>query len=106
VLLGGALTTLYPADVDEAFGLVMAESMACGTPVIALRRGSVPEVVELGRTGLIVDRPEDMADALDEVHRLDRDDCRRRVEERFSTEPLVRFYEQAFVRALSDGYGG
>jgi glycosyltransferase involved in cell wall biosynthesis len=105
-LLGGALATLYPVDVEEAFGLVMAESMACGTPVIALRRGSVPEVVEHGCTGVIVDRPEEMAAAVDEVRRLERDDCRRRVEERFSTEPLVRSYEQAFVRALADGYEG
>jgi glycosyltransferase involved in cell wall biosynthesis len=105
-LLGGALATLYPVDVEEAFGLVMAESMACGTPVIALRRGSVPEVVEHDRTGFVVDDADAMVRALDEVERLERTACRARVEARFSADPLVRSYEQAFVRALSDGYDG
>jgi glycosyltransferase involved in cell wall biosynthesis len=88
-------------DVEEAFGLVMAESMACGTPVIALRRGAVPEVVDDGRTGIVVDDPAQMAAAVDEVGKLDRARCRLHVEEHFSTEQLVASYEQAFVRALA-----
>jgi glycosyltransferase involved in cell wall biosynthesis len=100
-LLGGAVATLYPVDVEEAFGLVMAESMACGTPVIALRRGAVPEVVDDGRTGFVVDEPAQMAAAVDKVGKLDRARCRLHVEEHFSTEQLVASYEQAFVRALA-----
>ena len=100
-LLRGGLATLYPVDVEEAFGLVMAESMACGTPVIALRRGAVPEVIDDGRTGIVVDEPAQMAAAVDEVGKLDRAQCRLHVEEHFSTKQLVASYEQAFVRALA-----
>jgi glycosyltransferase involved in cell wall biosynthesis len=82
----------------------MAESMACGTPVVALRRGSVPEVVEQGRTGFIVDHAEDMARAVGDVRALDRRECRRHVEERFSAERLTKSYESAFVRALAGAY--
>jgi glycosyltransferase involved in cell wall biosynthesis len=80
---------------------VMAESMACGTPVIALRRGAVPEVVEHGRTGFVVDDVDAMAPAVAQVSQLERTECRRHVEERFSAEQLVTSYENAFVRALS-----
>jgi glycosyltransferase involved in cell wall biosynthesis len=100
-LLGGALATLYPVDVEEAFGLVMAESMACGTPVIALRRGAVPEVVEHGRTGFVVEEVGEMAPAVADLSQLERAECRRHVEERFSAEQLVTSYENAFMRALA-----
>jgi glycosyltransferase involved in cell wall biosynthesis len=100
-LLGGALATLYPVDVEEAFGLVMAESMACGTPVVALKRGSVPEVVEHGRTGFVVEELGEMAPAVAEISHLERAECRSHVEERFSVEQLVTSYENAFVRALA-----
>jgi glycosyltransferase involved in cell wall biosynthesis len=100
-LLGGALATLYPVDVEEAFGLVMAESMACGTPVIALRRGSVSEVVAHGRSGFVVDEPHELAAAVGWARRLDRGECRRVVEERFSAARLLRSYESAFKRALA-----
>jgi glycosyltransferase involved in cell wall biosynthesis len=103
-LLGGARATLYPVDVEEAFGLVMAESMACGTPVVALRRGSVPEVVEHGRTGFVVESAGELAAAAVDVGRIERRECRQTVEGRFSAEQLVRAYERAFARAVSNDY--
>ncbi len=71
-LLQNARATLFPISWEEPFGLVMIESMACGTPVIATRCGAVPEVIEHGRGGLIVDDHDEMVDAIAEADRLDR----------------------------------
>ena len=76
-LLRNARATLFPIDWEEPFGLVMIESLACGTPVIATRRGSVPEVIEHGRTGMVVERHADFAAAVAEIDRIDRAGCRR-----------------------------
>ncbi len=88
-LLQHARATLFPISWEEPFGLVMIESMACGTPVIATRFGAVPEVIEHGRGGLIVDDHLEMVDAIAEADRLDRAECRRSVEERFSPRRMV-----------------
>jgi glycosyltransferase involved in cell wall biosynthesis len=104
-LLQNARATLFPIDWEEPFGLVMIESMACGTPVIATRRGAVPEVIEHGRGGIIVDSFEEMADAIAEADRLDPLECRRSVEERFSAARMVRDYETAYAAALSRAGG-
>ena len=77
-----------PIDWEEPFGLVMIEAMACGTPVVALRRGSVPEVIDHGRTGFVVDNLAQMA-ALDDVGWLDTRELRREAKQRFSPERLV-----------------
>ena len=103
-LLGRARAVLFPIDWDEPFGLVMTEAMACGTPVIATRRGSVPEVVADGETGFVVsveDYPPEAAEALERVKAIDPHACRRRVEERFSKEAMVAGYERAFELALA-----
>jgi glycosyltransferase involved in cell wall biosynthesis len=99
-LLRNARVTLFPIDWEEPFGLVMIESLACGTPVIATRRGAVPEVLEHGRTGIIVERIEELAAAIREADRLDRAACRRAVEERFSPRPFVASYLRAFRAAV------
>jgi glycosyltransferase involved in cell wall biosynthesis len=99
-LLRDARVTLFPIDWEEPFGLVMLESLACGTPVVATRRGSVPEVLEHGRTGIVVERHEDLAGAVADADRLDPAECRRAVEERFSPEQLVRRYLRAFRTAV------
>jgi len=95
-LLQNARATLFPIEWEEPFGLVMIESMACGTPVIATRWGAVPEVVEHGRSGIIVDRYLDMIDAISEADALEPVECRRYAEERFSAARMVADYEAAY----------
>ena len=80
----------------------MIESMACGTPVIATRRGAVPEVMEDGRSGIIVDDYRDMVAAVAEADRLDPLECRRAVEEHFSRERMVADYVAAYEQMLGE----
>jgi glycosyltransferase involved in cell wall biosynthesis len=100
-LLQNARATLFPIEWEEPFGLVMIESMACGTPVIATRWGAVPEVIEHGRSGIIVDRYTEMADALEAADQLDPQELRRYVEEEFSPERMVRDYLGAYEEAIA-----
>jgi glycosyltransferase involved in cell wall biosynthesis len=95
-LLQNARATLFPIEWEEPFGLVMIESMACGTPVIATRWGAVPEVIEHGRSGIIVDDYRIIPAALEEADSLDPHDIRRYVEEEFSPERMVRDYLHAY----------
>lgn len=104
-LLQNARVTLCPIDWEEPFGLVMIESLACGTPVIATRRGAVPEVLEHGRTGIIVDDYHEIPAAIAEADGIIPAECRRAVEERFSSQRLVMNYVNAF-RAALDQAGG
>jgi glycosyltransferase involved in cell wall biosynthesis len=99
-LLQNARATLFPIEWEEPFGLVMIESMACGTPVIATRWGAVPEVVEHGRSGIIVDDYREMGAAIADADRLEPADCRRSVEERFSPERMVAAYVDAYRTVL------
>jgi len=99
-LLQDARATLFPIDWEEPFGLVMIESMACGTPVIATNRGAVPEVIEHGRSGIVVEHHREMADALEQADALDPLECRRYVEERFSPERMVDDYVKAYRDAI------
>ncbi|KQT13726.1 MAG: glycosyltransferase family 4 protein [Bradyrhizobium sp.] len=94
--LAGAAALLFPIDWPEPFGLVMIEAMACGTPVIAYRSGSVPEVVEDGVTGFIVDGEEQAIEAIKKVVRLDRRKVRARFEERFIASRMAREYEKRY----------
>ncbi len=100
-LLQDARATLFPIDWEEPFGLVMIESMACGTPVVATRRGSVPEVIEHGRSGVIVDDYREMVAALEQADELDPLECRRYAEERFAPERMVRDYLEAYREAIT-----
>jgi glycosyltransferase involved in cell wall biosynthesis len=100
-LLQDARATLFPIEWEEPFGLVMIESMACGTPVIATRHGAVPEVIEHGRGGIIVDHFREMPAALDAADALDPLECRRYVEERFAPERMVADYVDAYQTALA-----
>jgi glycosyltransferase involved in cell wall biosynthesis len=100
-LLQHARATLFPIEWEEPFGLVMIESMACGTPVVATRWGAVPEVIDHGRTGIIVDDWQHTAAALDEADALDSATMRREVEERFSPPRMVADYVAAYEAALA-----
>ncbi|CAB4243435.1 Glycosyl transferase [Methylacidimicrobium sp. AP8] len=100
-LLGGAAALLFPIDWPEPFGLVMIEAMACGTPVIAFRRGSVPEVVEDGVSGFIV---EDVGQAVAAVRRLpdlDRRRVRAAFERRFTVERMARDYLELYRQLIA-----
>jgi glycosyltransferase involved in cell wall biosynthesis len=100
-LLQHARATLFPIEWEEPFGLVMIESMACGTPVVATRRGAVPEVIENGRGGIVVDDHRIMGVALEEADRIDPLECRRYVEERFAPERMVADYVRAYRAAIA-----
>jgi len=96
--LSGAKALLMPIDWPEPFGLVMIEAMACGTPVVAFRRGSVPEVLEDGLTGCIVDNEQEGIAALDRLDSFSNDRVRERFEQRFTArrmaEDYLRVYDQ------------
>jgi glycosyltransferase involved in cell wall biosynthesis len=100
--LGGALALLFPIDWPEPFGLVMAESLACGTPVVARRRGSVPEVVTDGVTGLIGETDEELAELCRRVDRIDRATCRADALRRFSPAAMTDGYEAVYRRLLGE----
>jgi glycosyltransferase involved in cell wall biosynthesis len=100
-LLQHARATLFPIEWEEPFGLVMIESMACGTPVIGTRWGAVPEVIEHGRSGIIVDDWRNFPAALDEADRLESVELRSYAEERFSRERMVADYVDAYDRAIA-----
>ena len=95
-LMGGAVATLFPITWKEPFGLVMAESMAVGTPVIAMAMGSTPEVIESGKTGFLCHSVDECIAALDRIGEIDRVACRERVIAKFSVERMVDDYEAVY----------
>jgi glycosyltransferase involved in cell wall biosynthesis len=99
--LSGAIALLVPIDWPEPFGLVMIEAMACGTPVIAFNRGSVPEIIEDGVTGFIVEDVEGAIGAVDRLPRLSRDKIRKQFEQRFTARRMAQDY-LAVYRRLQD----
>jgi glycosyltransferase involved in cell wall biosynthesis len=98
-LLARARALLFPIQWPEPFGLVMTEAMACGTPVLAWRNGSVPEVVADGETGYIVESMDELVRAVDQVGDLDPHLMRARVQQLFSAEAMVAGYEAVYERA-------
>jgi glycosyltransferase involved in cell wall biosynthesis len=103
--LGGARAVLFPIDWPEPFGLVMIEAMACGTPVVAWPAGSVPEVIDDGVTGFVVDTIDAAADAVRRAAALDRRRCRAVFEERFGVARMAHDY-LAVYRRLAAGRDG
>ncbi|MGA7953216.1 MAG: glycosyltransferase family 4 protein [Gloeobacterales cyanobacterium] len=95
-LLAGATVTLFPITWREPFGLVMIESMATGTPVVGMALGSVPEVIEHGKTGFVCNSREEMADAVLDAIKLDRRTCRQHVLNRFNVQKMTDEYERAY----------
>jgi glycosyltransferase involved in cell wall biosynthesis len=94
--LGHAVALLNPIDWPEPFGLVMAEALSCGTPVVARRRGSVPELVSHGLTGLIGETDEELAQLCREVGTIKRALCRQEAVWRFSVEAMTLGYERVY----------
>jgi glycosyltransferase involved in cell wall biosynthesis len=100
-LMSRAAAFLFPISWDEPFGLVVAEAMAAGTPVIGTPRGSLPELVEHGVTGFLGDTDEELAALVRRAGEIDRERCRRRAEERFSSERMVSDYEALYRKILA-----
>ena len=98
--LGEAAALLFPVDWPEPFGLVMIEAMACGTPVLAFRCGSIPEVIDDGVTGKVVDSEEDANTALSEILSYDRRAVRQRFEERFTANRMAKAYVSTYRQLL------
>jgi glycosyltransferase involved in cell wall biosynthesis len=99
-LYGGARALLYPIQAREPFGLVLAEAMACGTPVAALDRGAVREIVDDGVTGIVFDDLEQMANGLTRVFNLDRRQVRERAVARFGIDRMVDEYVVVYRRIV------
>jgi glycosyltransferase involved in cell wall biosynthesis/mannose-6-phosphate isomerase-like protein (cupin superfamily) len=99
-LLGGAYALLHPISFEEPFGLSVVEAMACGTPVVAFNRGSMPEVIRDGVTGYLVGSVEEAVEALARIPRIERAACRQWVEERFSRERMVNDYLEVYRKVL------
>ena len=102
-LLKGASALLFPIDWPEPFGLVMIEAMACGTPVIAFRRGSVPEVIDEGVTGFVVNNEEEAVAALRRIGELDRRRVRETFERRFSVRRMAEDYVRHYQSLIQEG---
>lgn len=100
-LLGGSRALLHLIGFDEPFGLSVIEAMACGTPVIAYNRGSMPELIDHGVNGFLVDTLDEAIAAIDQVGEIDRTDCRRIVAERFSVEAMAERYHALYTSILS-----
>jgi glycosyltransferase involved in cell wall biosynthesis len=99
-LLGRAAALLVPVQWDEPFGIVFAEALACGCPVISCPRGALPEIVMDGETGFLVDSVAAMIAAIGRLGSIDRADCRRRVEEQFSRDVITRIYAGLYQECL------
>ncbi len=102
-LLGGACALVFPIDWPEPFGLVMIESMACGTPVIAYDHGSIPEVIDEGVTGFVVSNLDEAVRAAEQICSLDRRACRETFEARFTAERMARDYVALYEQVLETG---
>jgi glycosyltransferase involved in cell wall biosynthesis len=102
VLLGGAKALLFPIDWPEPFGLVMIESLACGTPVLAFECGSVPEVLAHGKTAFVVRSMDEAEKALRQIGTLSRQACRQEFEQRFTVERMAQRYLHIYEQLLMD----
>jgi glycosyltransferase involved in cell wall biosynthesis len=103
--LRGASALLFPIDWAEPFGLVMIESLACGTPVVAWRNGSVPEIIEHGVTGYVVDSIDEAAECVGRIPEIGRGACRRAFEARFNSRRMALDYVAVYSRLMTAAEG-
>jgi glycosyltransferase involved in cell wall biosynthesis len=100
-LLGGAKAMVVPIRWNEPFGIVFAESLACGTPVISCPTGALPEIVRQGVEGFLIESIEEGCDAVAELDSIDRAACRKRAVEHFSAEALLARYLELYTRLVA-----
>uniref|UniRef100_A0A914KFU2 Uncharacterized protein n=1 Tax=Meloidogyne incognita TaxID=6306 RepID=A0A914KFU2_MELIC len=100
--LGNAIASIFPIEWTEPFGLVLIESMACGTPVIARRRGSVPEIVNEGVSGTLFDTIEEAVEAVKKASQFDRSAVRNEFEKRFTSDIMAENYEKVYNQRISE----
>jgi len=101
-LLGKACALLHPINFNEPFGLSVIESMACGTPVIAFNKGSMPELIEHGKNGFLVSGCEEAVEHIVRIKDINRSDCRRTVEDRFTADSMVEKYIDVYTQVLQE----
>src|SRR6185369_17126336 len=99
-LLKDARALLSPLQWDEPFGIVNLEAMACGTPVITARRGSMPEIIEDGKTGFLCRTSTEMAEAVSKIDTIDRRYCREHVEKNFTARKMAMNYIKVFQKVI------
>lgn len=104
-LLAGAYGLAFPIDWPEPFGMVQIEALACGTPVLAMKRGSVPEVLRHGVNSLIGDSVDELVALAPQLGRIDRHACRHEAERRFSSRAMADGYERVYRRVIAERYG-
>ncbi|MCH6545685.1 MAG: glycosyltransferase [Deltaproteobacteria bacterium] len=97
-----ARATLFPIQWREPFGLILIESMACGTPILAFNEGAVPEIVVDGKTGVVVDSLTDMIEAVDRIDGIDPRECRRHVQDRFSITRMANKYSELYQQIVGE----
>lgn len=100
--IGNALALVCPYDWPEPFGLVLIEALACGTPVLAYRRGSIPEIIDDGITGFVCESLAEMAEAVERLPLIDRRRCRSAFEERFTADRMARDYVALYERIIEE----
>jgi glycosyltransferase involved in cell wall biosynthesis len=104
--LRGAAALLFPIDWPEPFGLVMIEALACGTPVIAWRNGSVPEIIDHGVTGFVVDSFDEATRCVERLSEIRRSECRRAFEEHFDSRRMALDYVGVYRHLAADFAAG
>ncbi|MBT8331103.1 MAG: glycosyltransferase, partial [Deltaproteobacteria bacterium] len=102
-LLGRACALLHPIQFDEPFGLSVIEAMACGTPVIAFDRGSMPELIANGKSGFLVNNVAEAIETVGRIKEIDRANCRRHVERHFTVDRMINEYIQVYKMILDAG---
>lgn len=99
-LMSRAMCFLHPVMFREPFGLTLIEALACGCPIVAFKRGSIPEIISHGRTGFVVEDVEEMIEAVRHIDKIDREECRKQALHRFNAKRMTDEYEQIYEKVL------